>query len=242
MATYSHSFTAIGAGFEISVRKGDSVSYAVSGTFAATWQLQTIAGKRPEVVATGTAAGSGTVTAERDLRMRFVCSAFTSGTMVTSLTEAVRPTASRCVLPAALAKAGTTAGWVVAAGNNLSLATCPASQTAATLVVPVTGLKVGDAITGFYATGQIESAGGTVTLDIALRKMTAAAADVTDAAVASITQLSVTADTIISSSNTRKSDIVEVVGADESFYFLVTATTVGSTDIALQSLTVEING
>jgi hypothetical protein len=48
------------------------------------------------------------------------------------------------------------------------------------------------------------------------------------------------ADTIISATNSRKSDITEVVGADETFYVLVTATTAGSTDIALQSITLEI--
>jgi hypothetical protein len=109
-------------------------------------------------------------------------------------------------------------------------------------VVPVSGLRVGQKITGFYATGQIESGGNAVTLDVALRKHTAAAADVSDAAVASITQLSVTADAIISSSNTRVADFNETVGVDETFYFLVTATTLGSTDIALQSITLEIEG
>lgn len=240
MATYAVSFTALGAGSEVSVASGNSISYAISGTFVATWQLQRSTGKGWATILTDTVAATGTIVAERNYRYRFYCSAFTSGTMVSSIVENVGASTLRLILPAAAGKVGTTAGWVSAAANNLSLATVAASQTSSTLVVPVTGLLVGDRITGFFATGQIESGGNAVTLDIALRRMTAAAADVTDAAVASITQVSVTADTILSSSNTRSSDLIEVVGADESFYFLLTATTLASTDIALQSLTVEI--
>lgn len=139
-------------------------------------------------------------------------------------------------------KVGATAGWVVGGGavDTGLLGTCPASQTASTLVVPIPGLKVGDTITSFHLVGQIESAGNTVTVDAALRKMTAAAADVTDASVGAITQLSVTADTIMSSTNTAKSSLTEAVGADESFYLLITATTAASTDIALQAVAVTV--
>jgi len=242
MTTYSKSFTGVGEGPEMSLKKGDSINYSVSGTFAQTFQLQRAFNKRWETVVSGTAAASGTIKAERDSRYRFVCSAYTSGTMVTSIVDQTPAVAMRRIIPAAVGKAGTTAGWVTAAANNLSLATCPASQTASTLVVPVMGLRVGDVITGFYAVGQIESAGNTATFDVSLRKMTAAAADVSDAAVASATQLSVTADTIISSSNTRVGELVEAVDADESFYFLITATTALATDIALQAMVVELNG
>lgn len=241
MATYSRSFTALGDGAEISVRKGDSVSYAVSGTFSASWSLQRSTGKGFTSIASGTAAGSGTVIAESNIRLRFVCTAFTSGTMVAAITDLIPAGTTRRVIPAAVAKAGTTAGWVPGAANNLSLATCPASVTAGTLVVPVMGLRVGETITGFYAVGQIESAGAVATFDVALRRMNAAAADVVDAAVASITQLSVTADTVISSSNARATDFFEPVTDDESFYFLVTATTALATDIALQALVVEVS-
>lgn len=241
MAAYANSFTAVGAGPELSVRKGGVISYAVSGTFAATFALQRDYGQGWVDVVTGTAAASGTeVALDGDARYRMICRAFTSGTMVTSVTEGLRPKVARLVLPAAIGKAGATAGWVVAAAADLSLATVPASQTASTLVVPVTGLNVGDKIVGMYCTGQIESGGNAVTLDMSLRKMTAAAADVSDAAVAAITQVSVTADTILSSANTRKDEFSEEVGADESFYLLLAATTLGSTDVALQSITVEI--
>lgn len=136
------------------------------------------------------------------------------------------------------AKIGATSGWAVNAADNIGyLATCPASQTASTLVVPVSGLLVGDKITAFSVVGQIESGGNTVTLDADLRKHTAAAADPSDASVGSITQISVTADTIISSSKTGLSD---TVGADETFYVLLTATTGASTDIALMGITITV--
>ena len=137
------------------------------------------------------------------------------------------------------AKIGLTAGWTIQTNDNLGLiATCPASRTAATLVIPIPGLKVGNKITAFSVVGQIESAGNTVTLDADLRKHTAAASDVSDASVNTITQISVTADTIISSS---KTGLIEVVAADETFYVLLTATTAAATDIALQGITITVS-
>lgn len=125
-------------------------------------------------------------------------------------------------------KAGATAGWVVGGATNLGEATLPASQTGSTMVVPIRGLKVGDTITAFKVHLQIESAGGTVTIDADLRKLTTAAADPTDASVGAITQISVTADTAVATSKTGLSD---VVGADEWYYVLITGTTAGSTDV-----------
>lgn len=137
------------------------------------------------------------------------------------------------------AKVGATAGWSLGGGavNTGLTATLPASQTASTLVIPIPGLKVGDTITAFSLVGQIESAGGAVTLDADLRKHTAAAADVTDASVGAITQVSVTADAIVSAS---KAALAEVVAADETFYVLLTGTTAAVTDIALQGITVTV--
>ena len=147
-----------------------------------------------------------------------------------------RPSQQRLVSIAG-AKVGGTAGWTLAAADNVSLATVAASQTGSKLVIPITGLKVGDTITGFNVVGQIESAGGTVTLDADLRKHTAAAADVSDASVGSITQISVTADAIVSAA---KTGLTEVVAAGESFYLLLTATTAATTDIALQGATITV--
>ena len=142
---------------------------------------------------------------------------------------------------AANAKVGGTAGWAVnAADNKNSLARLPASQTASTLVIPLTGFKPGDIITSYHLIGQIESAGGICTVDAALRKQTAAAADLTDALCTggSMTQLSVTADTIMSSANTTKAVTADTVGVDETFYLLITATTAAATDIDLQGVAV----
>lgn len=156
------------------------------------------------------------------------------------LSTLLMPRAAQKYVMKAGAKVGGTAGWVVAAADNVHLITCPASQTGSTLVIPISGLKVGWTITGFHLIGQIESAGNAVTVDAALRKQTAAAADVSDASVGAITQLSVTADTIMSASNTRKASLSEVIAADETFYALITATTGASTDIALQGVAVEV--
>lgn len=146
------------------------------------------------------------------------------------------------LLQARGAKVGGTSGAVVnAADNKNSLARVPASQTASTIVVPLDNLKVGDIITAFHLVGQIESAGGTVTVDAELRKQTAAAADLADASVSSMTQLSVTADTIMSASNTAKTlASADTVGADETFYVLITVTTAGSTDVDLQAVAVTV--
>jgi hypothetical protein len=140
------------------------------------------------------------------------------------------------------AKIGATAGWTLGGGavNTGLTATLPASQTASTLVVPIPGLKVGDTITAFHLIGQIESAGNAATLDADLRKMTAAAADPSDASVGTITQISVTADTAITSANSEKSGLSEVVAADETFYVLLTGTTAASTDVALQGIAITV--
>lgn len=138
------------------------------------------------------------------------------------------------------AKVGATSGWVVAAATDVGrMATLPASQSASTLVVIIDGLRVGDIITGIRVVGQIESAGGTVTLDASLRSLTAAAADLTDAAVTGggITQVSVTADSIV---NATKTGIAETVAANKKYYILITGTTAGSTDIDLMGVSVTV--
>lgn len=145
------------------------------------------------------------------------------------------------ILPAGvLGKAATATGWATAAVDELPLATLAASKTGSKLLIPIPNLVVGDVITGFHLIGQIESAGGTVTLDCDLRKTTAAAADVTDASIATMTQLSVTADTAVTVSNTAKTGLSETVAADCSYYLLIAGTTASSTDIALQAAAVTV--
>jgi hypothetical protein len=144
--------------------------------------------------------------------------------------------ATQLVINAINGVAGATAGWTSGGGNTGS-SKCAASSTAATFVVPVDGLKVGDVIKGYTVYGQIEG-DGAVTLDVDLRRLTAAAADLTDASIGAITQVGTSVDAII---NASKTGLSEVVGAGESFYFLCTATTAAGTDIDLQGFTVSIN-
>lgn len=148
----------------------------------------------------------------------------------------VRTAVQRIVTGAA--KVGGTAGWVVAAADNLPYtATLPASQTASTLVVPVVGLKVGDTITGFTVTAQIESAGGIATLDADLRAVTGVAAEPTDASIGAITQVSVTADTLV---DAFKSGLSHAVNFNKTYYVLLTGTTAASTDIILLNVIVTV--
>lgn len=160
-----------------------------------------------------------------------------SGTAVFTgnVAELTRTTRSIFIPAAVFAKAGATAGWVPAGATNLASATLPAAQTASTLVLPIPGLFVGDIVTGFHLVGQIESAGNTVTLDASLRKLTAAAADLTDASIGAMTQISATSDTAVTAANsTHTLATPETIAADESLYLLITGTTAASTDVALQ--------
>jgi hypothetical protein len=124
-------------------------------------------------------------------------------------------------------RAGSGAGFTTA--GNTGAALCPASQSGATLVVPISGLKVGDTIAAGKVIAQIESAGNTVTLDCDFRKLTNAAADPADASLGAITQVSVTADTAVAAEKTFATP--EVVASGEQYYALITVTTTGSTDV-----------
>lgn len=132
-------------------------------------------------------------------------------------------------------KIGATAGFVIAATDNLgSIATVPASKSASTLVVGLPNLHVGDTITGFSIYSCINSAGGTVTVDANLRTLTiAAGATPTDASVASITQVSVTAAT---ASAATKSGLSTVVAAGVNYYLLITVTTGSSCTFELDQI------
>lgn len=169
---------------------------------------------------------------DADIVLRSVIGATTTNTVVydaSALTPfSVPGTAGRELLLSGPPKAGATAGWSVNAAANLIEATLPASQTGSTLVVPISGLAVGDTITGWKVSAQIESAGGAVTLDGDLRKLTNAAGDPVDASVGAITQVAVTADTAVAAA---KTGLAEIVAFGESFYILLTGTTAASTDV-----------
>lgn len=90
MSAVSKSFTAVGAGPELLVRNGESFDYAVSGTFVGTVKVEQFEKGGWTALASKTAAASDTLTIasgnKTAARIRFRCSAFTSGTIVTSLT------------------------------------------------------------------------------------------------------------------------------------------------------------
>ena len=114
-----------------------------------------------------------------------------------------------------------------------------ASITGKKFCVPLTGLKVGDKIIGFRILGQIESAGNAATLDADLRKVTHAAADVTDASVGAITQVAAsTEDVDVDEEKTFTT--AEIVAADYCYYVLVTGTTAAATDIAVVGIELDI--
>lgn len=136
-------------------------------------------------------------------------------------------------------KVGAAAGFVVNAADNIFAATCPASQTAATLIVPIPTLKVGNVITAFGLLGQIESAGNAVTVDADLRKQTTAAGDFTDASVSTITQIAVTADTAIDSTQ-DKTGLSTTILQTESYYIKITVTTNAATDVDIRGVTLVI--
>ncbi len=139
------------------------------------------------------------------------------------------------------AKVGATAGWVITGGTDIDHATLPASQTASTLVVGIPGLQVGDVVTAFAVGGQVESAGGNVTLVASLRKVTNVAADNTDAEIATDNVGTLVADTKLSSANLGATLVTpEVMAADEKLYLLLTGTTAGSTDVDITHLTVTV--
>jgi hypothetical protein len=91
MSTASKSFTAVGAGPDKVVRKGEQVTYAVSGSFVGTVVLEQYIGGGWTALVSKTAAATGTVTPDygnkTQARVRFSCSAYTSGTIVTAIAD-----------------------------------------------------------------------------------------------------------------------------------------------------------
>lgn len=134
------------------------------------------------------------------------------------------------------AKVGATSGWVITAGTDMCHATLPASQTNSTLVVPISGLEIGDTLTGVSIQGQVESAGNNVTLVLSVRKLTTVAAANTDAELGTDNVGTLTADTLISSANLAVTGLSEVLAEGETVYALLTGTTAASTDIDITGL------
>ena len=206
-------------------------------------ELNAIAGNGLSATELGVLDGvtAGTATASKALVIGASkeIATITSATITTLTCTGIVRAAIKHVHGVSNAKVGATAGWVVGAAANVFLATLPQSQSGSTLVIPIQGLKVGDTITGFGLIGQVESAGGAVTIDANLRSQTSAAADITDASVASITQIAVSADTAVNATQ-DKGSLTEVVTNDKTYYLLITATTAATTDIALAGFAVTV--
>lgn len=87
------SFTAVGVGAQLFVRDKDQYSYSVSGTFVGTVVLERTldGGQTWQTVLTATGSASGTLLNEtrngNAAAYRFQCTAYTSGTIVTSISD-----------------------------------------------------------------------------------------------------------------------------------------------------------
>lgn len=132
---------------------------------------------------------------------------------------------------------GSANGWLTTGGAvNLFNYTLPASEaTTATMVIPISGIKVGWTITAVKIVGQIESAGNIAELDVTLRKITTAAGANVDALVGTIPHIHVIADTALADS---VGSLTEVIASDETFYVLLSGTTAANTDMDIQSVNV----
>ncbi len=143
------------------------------------------------------------------------------------------------------AKVGGAAGWTVNAAASTFMSTCAASQAGAILIVPLNGLEVGDRIVGHHMVGQIESGGNAVNIAAKISEFAAVAAGsvATDKTGTTGTTLTVTADTAMTEANTKKTfdSANEVVVEDGKSYFaIITATTLASTDIELLAFVAHI--
>ena len=161
-----------------------------------------------------------------------------------TVTRFLRRPKRKIVVPALNAKVGATSGWVITAGTNISHATLPASQTGSTLVVPISGLMVGDKVTDVAAVGQVESGGNNATCTMSVRKLSAsAAAALTDAEIGSDTMGTIAADALLTDANgtLKVSGLAEELAENEQLYCLFTATTAAATDIDLSHLVITLD-
>lgn len=240
MGIMSKTISAAGVSPAVLLKEGQELFYSYSGTHDATVVLECSVDKVNYVQilsdAVENSSGSGTYINKdkdkSDMLVRFRVGPYTSGDVDVVVTP--KPKDVFVVNAAGQAKVGATAGFVVAAGDDVALVTVPASQTDATCVVPVPYLKQGQVIKGFHLIGQVESGGNAATVDCVLKKHTSAAADVAVATVATMAQVSCAADTVLDYKNTLFDGINESVDENETYFFLITVTTGASTDVALQ--------
>lgn len=145
-------------------------------------------------------------------------------------------------ISAGVGKVGATAGFACPSAHsgftNAAIAGCAAGSTGATFIIPISGVKDGDTITSMRLKGQIESAGGAVTVDASLIRVdNTTAGDITLTTVGSITQISKTADYVISD---VVGDLTELISTVRQHYVLVTVTTAGSTDVQITGIRLTV--
>lgn len=143
------------------------------------------------------------------------------------------------------AKVGATAGWTVNAAADTFMSTMAAGGTNSTLIIPLTGLEVGDKITGYHLLGQMDSAGNTATIAAKLAKFTPVAAGSVAADLAGTTMSTVTAtaDKALSDANAIKliaDGYVVTVEENTTYFAVITATTAATTDIELLGLVLHL--
>lgn len=157
-ATVSASFTTVSAGAQFPLRQKESATYSVSGTFTATAVLERTrdGGQTWQTVGTFAATASGTVVNEspRLELYRFRTTAYTSGTVVTSLVD------SADILHEWRAKDGTLAFRIKDDGTETAGSMSPATITPTGQILAAAGTASApgysfavDSNTGIYSPG-----------------------------------------------------------------------------------------
>lgn len=244
MEYISKSFTAVGNGAAISVNHDGYLVYSVSGTFSGTVILEKSlnGGASWEQIVSKTAAASDSLQLDnkgQNALVRFRCSAFTSGTIVTSIFSRTAKE-QEILIPAGsygVVGSGFASGWnAPSAAETFNAIELPAAQTDAEVIITFPALKVGTKILGLYLNGRFESAGNAASFTASVAK-----ADLSSAAIVGETNvhlnslsLSASADTLISKSNSLIA-INEVVSPTESMHVYILGTTAASTKIFISS-------
>ena len=250
MPRYTGTFTADGQeSLEVLLKPNQSYVLSLTASPSLTGKVQLLgrdlSRSQYDILQTYTASQSLTEYRNdtgKDIAVKLVCVDLNAGVETVAYVLQSLISTGRRYLTDQRAKVGATAGWSVNPADNLGLmATLPQNQTNATMVFRLDNVEIGDRITGFYPVGQVESAGNNVTLTFDLRRLTAAAADVVDASVATSGAQTVTADTELGRIGPWAVDNLDIrVDDKESYYFLVTGTTGASTDVALQGVMIQV--
>jgi len=145
---------------------------------------------------------------------------------------------SKILVPARLAKLGATAGWTAPeTGVDSSVVQCPASQTAATLVLPINGLAVGDTITGLCMKGGTAGAAAK-TLAWSLYKVTGASGTITPALIQALTSDATGTAHAVSTETLLTTPYK--IATNEQYYVLFTTTTAAGVTFDLTGVEVYV--